>query len=783
MSVPTGGTDLLAIDTKIEGLQIRKNTSEKTIDARFVSSIKFDNNTTAANIEEIGFQIVQLNKFVAGTANAKLDKVCEAVYASIQSNYGMTTVSATDYSANYLGTLVVEGIPSTGIQTVLVRSYYKTATATVFSDYAVVTFVNGNVAGSTYVSTAEADTITHNPVEEASQVLASSYNTNTYDLAPLLPDGASDISVKASKGQTVNGTTVSLNVGENYFDVTYTENGTETTETIAIARRSGHRVVFNSNGGSYIAPQYVADGGKLTSNTPTRVGGYEFLGWYRQDGTLFNFSNDTVTNDMMLVAHWQTPEEPANTDTGDAHVYTTPSAAINIVWKDYANAFSARPASVTCTLSDGTNSYKVVVTENGASFANDTPAGAVISTGAGNWTVKIKGLDGNKSYTFTADDLNSNIYEKQQSGTAVTYTLNGYNPMLDDSAWLLTQNGRLYDYAGNVVVLKGVVTYNVGWNGFEDNVSLAALTRLQSEGVNCIRVTVFVENKSSNIGYHLAEDDTEQTEAVRAELRRQIKVAIDNASSLGMYCIVDWGILGGTNKIEMTDEVNASAKELFVTLATDYKDNPYVIYEICNEPDADTWSSKVVPYAKDVIAAIREHSNALVILAPDAAATNLSEHSNPGDDPIDKPLDTALSYSVAYTYHCYAASHKYNAESGTYYGWKIKDALDAGLTLVWTEFSPAVATMSSSSLTIDEEEANKFLNVILENDMSYMLFRYMSGSDTKDSAQYMFQPNHTDSLNNGTWTYDMLQNSGKWFYDNALNSDGFIKNAEFLDFE
>jgi hypothetical protein len=43
----------------------------------------------------------------------------------------------------------------------------------------------------------------------------------------------------------------------------------------------------------------------------------------------------------------------------------------------------------------------------------------------------------------------------------------------------------------------------------------------------------------------------------------------------------------------------------------------------------------------------------------------------------------------------------------------------------------------------------------------------------------MFKPNQTNHLNNGTWTYDMLQNSGVWFYDNALNSNGFIKNADF----
>ena len=133
---------------------------------------------------------------------------------------------------------------------------------------------------------------------------------------------------------------------------------------------------------------------------------------------------------------------------------------------------------------------------------------------------------------------------------------------------------------------------------------------------------------------------------------------------------------------------------------------------------------------------------------------------------------------MAYTFHCYAASHEYNAASGTYYGWKIKDALDVGYTLVMTEFSPAVATMSSTSLTINVKEANKFFNFMLENDVNYMLFRYMSGS-AKDSAQYMFKPNYTQYLNNGMWTVDMLQSSGKWFYDNALNTTGFIKKADF----
>ena len=764
LSVPAKGTDVVAI----KGVQTAKAEDKTSFKARFVASVTLGE-IEESTIQQIGFQVALLNPYALGTEGAVKVQNCKSVYTSITSNYGLDNVTAESFGADYLATLVVTDIPTNDSQTLLIRPYYVTTSGvTYYGGYVACSFVNGEYAGDAAVSTADTDTIIPNPVEEASQVLASSYLTDTYDLAPLLPDGASDISIKASKGQTVNGTTVSLNVGENYFDVTYTENGTETTETIAIARRAGHRVVFNSNGGSYIETKYVEDGAKISydaSVTPTR-NGYTFQGWYDADGNKVTLGTTAITADTIFIAHWQAPEEPAETDTTDAHVYTTSSAAINIVWKDYANAFSARPASVTCTLSDGTNSYKVVVTENGASFANGTPAGAEISTGAGNWTVKITGLDGTKNYTFTADDLSTNAYEKQQSGTAVTYTLNGYNPMLDDSAWLLTQNGRLYDYAGNVVVLKGVVTYNVGWNGFEDNVSMAALTRLQSEGVNCIRVTVFVENAGNN-SYHTADEQR------RDELRAMLKVAIDNASSLGMYCIVDWGILAS---IEMNDEVNASAKELFVTLATDYKDNPYVIYEICNEPENNTWSSIVKGYAEDVIEAIREAgSNAIVIAGPDNSATNISK-SGVSNDPIDAPIATALAYNVAYSFHTYTYSREYS--HGNYcYGWILRDALEAGLTVISTEFSPADATMSDTTSNVDLKEADKFLNLFLENDMSYVFFRYIS----KDIScgQYMFRENVTEFLNDGSWTTDMLSESGQWFYNGAMNSDGFIKNANF----
>lgn len=62
-------------------------------------------------------------------------------------------------------------------------------------------------------------------------------------------------------------------------------------------------VSFNSNGGSYIAPQVVTDGDAVTAPTaPTRVG-YTFLGW-NLGATAYVFTTP-VTADITLTAQWE----------------------------------------------------------------------------------------------------------------------------------------------------------------------------------------------------------------------------------------------------------------------------------------------------------------------------------------------------------------------------------------------------------------------------------------------------------------------------------------------
>jgi uncharacterized repeat protein (TIGR02543 family) len=67
-----------------------------------------------------------------------------------------------------------------------------------------------------------------------------------------------------------------------------------------------YTVSFESNGGTEVAAQTVASGGKVTQPAaPTRVGHF-FAGWYRDADltTTWNFSSGTVNADITLYAKW-----------------------------------------------------------------------------------------------------------------------------------------------------------------------------------------------------------------------------------------------------------------------------------------------------------------------------------------------------------------------------------------------------------------------------------------------------------------------------------------------
>ena len=85
-----------------------------------------------------------------------------------------------------------------------------------------------------------------------------------------------------------------------------------------LAGAESWRVAFDAQGGSYVAPRYVAKN-KMVSEpaAPTRDG-YTFLGWYTAEGEKWDFAKDVVTSDMTLYAKWTKNEASSSGSSSGA---------------------------------------------------------------------------------------------------------------------------------------------------------------------------------------------------------------------------------------------------------------------------------------------------------------------------------------------------------------------------------------------------------------------------------------------------------------------------------
>ena len=84
--------------------------------------------------------------------------------------------------------------------------------------------------------------------------------------------------------------------------------------TITVIESNQYTVAFDSTGGSSVDPKSVEYNKTVSKPTPdpTRPG-YTFKGWYKADGTEWNFETDTVTADITLYAKWEPKDTPTPT--------------------------------------------------------------------------------------------------------------------------------------------------------------------------------------------------------------------------------------------------------------------------------------------------------------------------------------------------------------------------------------------------------------------------------------------------------------------------------------
>jgi endoglucanase len=272
---------------------------------------------------------------------------------------------------------------------------------------------------------------------------------------------------------------------------------------------------------------------------------------------------------------------------------------------------------------------------------------------------------------------------------------------------------QLTDAHNNPVVLRGLsYGWHCFWPRFYNAGSVAWLVK--DWKVNVVRASMGIE-------------PGENSYLKRPEWSVQkIKAVVDEAIKQNIYVIIDWH----SHNINLKE-----AKAFFTQMATQYGNNPHVIYEIFNEPDEESWT-EVKAYSIELIKTIRaiDPDNIILVGSPH---WDQDVHIA-ADDPI-------VGFSnIMYTLHFYAATHhQYLRDRGSY-------ALSKGLPLFISESAGMEATGNGP---LNEKEWQLWIDWAEANKISWITW---SVSD-KDETCSVLLPTAAD---NGNWTDAQLKASG-----------------------
>ena len=245
------------------------------------------------------------------------------------------------------------------------------------------------------------------------------------------------------------------------------------------------------------------------------------------------------------------------------------------------------------------------------------------------------------------------------------------------NGFLKVSGTKLLNEKDEEFILKGVSSHGIQWFDLytKDNIK----TLKNDWNTNVFRIAMYTKEG----GYI---DDSSIKDKV-------IKI-VDNCIDLDMYVIVDWHILSDNNPTTYTKE----SKEFFNEISKKYKDNPNVIYEICNEPNGNTSFDDINKYANEVIPVIRKNSPKSIIIV--------------GTPTWSQDVDRVIKLdydNIMYSLHFYSGSHKEELRN------KARSALSNNTPIIVSEFGVSEASGSGG---IYFDETDKWIKFLKENNIS-----------------------------------------------------------------
>jgi endoglucanase len=283
---------------------------------------------------------------------------------------------------------------------------------------------------------------------------------------------------------------------------------------------------------------------------------------------------------------------------------------------------------------------------------------------------------------------------------------------------------KLCNQQGQAVQLRGMSTHGTQW--YAQCVTDGSLDALAKDwGGDVLRVSTYVQEG----GY----------ESNPQKFTQLAQKFVDMAIARGMYAVIDWHQLTPGDPNYNT----ARAKKFFTDMASKYKDQPNVFYEIANEPNGVSWP-KIKSYAEEIIPVIRAQDPDGVVLVGTRAWSSLGVSDNSNEkEVVDNPVKAD---NIMYTFHFYAASHdsKYlNALS------RAADKLPMFVTEFGTQNSAGEGSNNFS-------RSQQYLDLMAQKKISWTNWNF--SDDNRSGA--VFKPG---TCSGDTWTgTSVLKEAGIW---------------------
>ena len=281
---------------------------------------------------------------------------------------------------------------------------------------------------------------------------------------------------------------------------------------------------------------------------------------------------------------------------------------------------------------------------------------------------------------------------------SIEFVNNGY----DKNGKLSVKGRDLVNQNGQKVQLYGLSTHGMNWFGRYANIDTIA-SLVEGFGINVIRFSM----TTSEGGY------CNGTESTKKQMLADLEEGIEAATKLGIYVIVDWHMVGASEEADKNPLTYLKqSKEFFGYISEKYKRYGNILYEIMNEPNGNTTWADCKKYANEVIPVIRKNSNGIILVGNPSWTADLNSVMK---DPL-----TGYE-NIMYTYHFYAADHKYTGQ--------VETAYEKGFPVFISEYG---FMNSDGDGAISDVNGQNWKKVLDERNISYVAWN-ISNSECSSS--------------------------------------------------